>query len=514
MIGIPDHSKAGGKYYKSPIQIIADAKNSLNDSSLTASKTKDRLNRSNHDEILSKINSNMTSLASMRVVGRLNQRSNPQQMDEGPEEETGANRNFVIRQTRKMSQDSRETKAADFKEDQIDETPKLHTQQAMMNSSNTSFKIKKSKVVLERKAKTSEEKARSVARTGTLVKGRTNTITSEQNIVMKKPRPQSSNVTGQLGSAALLQEEEKTSVKTDQVSEVGSLSNPTNIVNNIAITCATAIDVKINEEDKIGEGAYGTVHKALNRKTGAFIAVKIIKITGDLEKSTVDFKSLNREIDILQQLSHPHIVHYFGFKQDGDSISIYMELMSGGSIAHRLKQYGRLEEPVIRKFSLQILAGLQFLHSKGVIHRDLKGANILCDNYGSVKLADFGASHYIINQPLLNVSTSDICKSMKGSLYWMAPEVLNQRIHGRRVDIWSFGCTIIEMATGTHPWPSCETFTEFITMVNKQKTPPIPEHLSENAKDFLAKCLQFDPKKRPMAIDLINHPFMMEESTV
>lgn len=93
----------------------------------------------------------------------------------------------------------------------------------------------------------------------------------------------------------------------------------------------------------------------------------------------------------------------------------------------------------------------------------------------------------------------------------MAPEMLNQQRHGKKVDIWSFGCTVIEMASGAHPWPKCETFTDFITLVNKLKRPPIPEHLTPQLKDFLEQCFTWDPHTRPKAVDLISHPFIMEE---
>lgn len=90
----------------------------------------------------------------------------------------------------------------------------------------------------------------------------------------------------------------------------------------------------------------------------------------------------------------------------------------------------------------------------------------------------------------------------------MAPEVLNQNNHGKSVDIWSLGCSIIEMASGVHPWEKCSTFTEFLTMVAKLRCPPIPDHLSPEAKDFLQLCLRWNPKERPAASNLLLHPFV------
>ena len=178
-------------------------------------------------------------------------------------------------------------------------------------------------------------------------------------------------------------------------------------------------------------------------------------------------------------MSHPKIVKYIGCQYGENFINIYLEYMSGqtvyliyiikgGSIANRLKQYGKFPETIIKKFVAQVLQGLTYLHNIGVVHRDLKvknttpshlkyfqGGNILSDEKGNVKLADFGASRIIEIIPHQNLVESDMCSSLKGSLYWMAPEILLQQLHGRRIDVWSLGCTIIEMATATHPWYFC-----------------------------------------------------------
>ena len=143
------------------------------------------------------------------------------------------------------------------------------------------------------------------------------------------------------------------------------------------------------------------------------------------------------------------------------------------------------------------MLGLEYLHSKGVVHSDLKGANVLFDSEGNVKLADFGASKFIPNLPAVSASASEMCNSVKGSFYWMAPEMLMEKGHGRKIDIWSLGCIMIEMATASHPWPYVKTFPDLIVAISKQETPPIPEHLSATAKDFVMQCLQYDKKLRP-----------------
>jgi serine/threonine protein kinase len=139
------------------------------------------------------------------------------------------------------------------------------------------------------------------------------------------------------------------------------------------------------------------------------------------------------------------------------------------------------------------------------MHRDIKGANILVDNKGCIKLADFGASKKVVK-----LATISEAKSMKGTPYWMAPEVIRQTGHNWQADMWSVGCTVIEMATGKPPWS--QQFQEVAALFHIGTTkshPPIPEHLSHQGKDFLLKCLQREPTLRPSATELLKHPFVL-----
>jgi len=151
------------------------------------------------------------------------------------------------------------------------------------------------------------------------------------------------------------------------------------------------------------------------------------------------------------------------------------------------------------------------LHGKGIAHRDVKGGNILTDKEGNCKLADFGAAKTLFNiTDYSSLTNSEVCNSIKGSLYWMAPELLRTEKHGRKIDVWSLGCTIIEMATASHPWPDVRSFPELLLAVKSQKCPPIPEELSDKAKDFIRSCCQYDKKARPKVKDLLKHPFLNE----
>ncbi|KAF3781330.1 Mitogen-activated protein kinase kinase kinase YODA [Nymphaea thermarum] len=223
----------------------------------------------------------------------------------------------------------------------------------------------------------------------------------------------------------------------------------------------------------IGSGTYGRVYFALNRavclsldsQTGATCAMKEVTLIPDDPKSSECIKQL---------------------EQVDDSFYIYIQYFPRGSIIKVIQEWGgALPEQVVRSFTRHILSGLAYLHRENVVHRDIKGANLLVDTDGVVKLADFGVAKPLKGEILP--------QSMKGSPYWMAPEpslaqVLMQKETGYdlAVDIWSLGCTIIEMVTGKPPW----------------------DNLSSEGKDFLRRCLQVHPTDRATAVELLGHSFV------
>merc|ERR1711865_990996 len=142
-------------------------------------------------------------------------------------------------------------------------------------------------------------------------------------------------------------------------------------------------------------------------------------------------------------------------------------------------------EDACRAYTKQILHGLAYLHAHQIMHRDIKGANILVSNTGIIKLADFGAS-----KKITEMLTQYDCKSLKGTPYWMAPEVIMQAGHGRSADIWSVGATIVEMLTGKPPY---------------SEPPTLPAHISEECLSLLMLCFQRNPKDRPTAKALRRH---------
>jgi serine/threonine protein kinase len=184
-----------------------------------------------------------------------------------------------------------------------------------------------------------------------------------------------------------------------------------------------------------------------------------------------------------------------------------------GNIPHIISKFGPLPEKTIKRYGKQILEGLNYLHENNVIHKDLKGANILVDSDGTAKLADFGCSTQL-EMTLKTVGDKQGDNPLKGSIPWMAPEVIKATNHGRRSDIWSFGCTILEMATGKIPWHQYN-FDNPAALVVKialsDEIPLVPDTLSEDLQKLIGLCFNKDPNKRPYTSELLFHPFFMEK---
>ncbi|KAM3378175.1 mitogen-activated protein kinase kinase kinase ANP1 [Capsicum galapagoense] len=274
---------------------------------------------------------------------------------------------------------------------------------------------------------------------------------------------------------------------------------------------AAAVPIRWRKGEMIGCGAFGQVYMGMNLDSGELLAVKQVMIASNRaskEKAQSHVKELEEEVKLLKNLSHPHIVRYLGIVREEDTLNILLEFVPGGSISSLLSKFGSFPEPVIRTYTKQLLLGLDYLHKNGIMHRDIKGANILVDNKGSIKLADFGASKKVVE-----LATVSGAKSMKGTPYWMAPEVIRQTGHSFSADIWSVGCTVIEMTTGKPPWSQQYQEVAALFYIGTTKAhPPIPEHVSVEAKDFLLKCLQKEPELRPSASELLQHPFVTGEA--
>ncbi|KAL8737387.1 MAG: hypothetical protein Q9181_001724 [Wetmoreana brouardii] len=248
--------------------------------------------------------------------------------------------------------------------------------------------------------------------------------------------------------------------------------------------------------DSLGKGAFGTVFRALNMGTGETVAVKQVKLA-DLPKS--ELRVITLEIDLLKNLDHPNIVKYHGFVKSAESLNIILEYCENGSLHSISKNFGKFPENLVGLYMSQVLHGLLYLHEQGVIHRDIKGANILTTKQGLVKLADFGVA---------TRTTTLHESSVVGTPYWMAPEVIELSGATTASDIWSLGCTVIELLDGKPPYHKLQPMHALFRIVNDDH-PPLPEGASPVVRDFLMQCFQKDPNLRVSARKLLKHPWIV-----
>ncbi|KAI9717479.1 MAG: hypothetical protein M1828_007179 [Chrysothrix sp. TS-e1954] len=247
--------------------------------------------------------------------------------------------------------------------------------------------------------------------------------------------------------------------------------------------------------DSLGKGAFGSVFRGLNLETGETVAIKQIKLA-DIPNS--ELRVIMMEIDLLKELHHPNIVKYQGFVKTPESLCIVLEYCENGSLHSICKNFGKFPENLVALYMAQVLHGLIYLHEQGVIHRDIKGANILTTKEGLVKLADFGVATKV---------TGPSEASVVGTPYWMAPEVVELSGATTASDIWSLGCTVIELLDGKPPFHKLDPMPALFRIVNDDH-PPLPESISSTVQDFLMQCFQKDPNLRVSARKLLKHPWI------
>ena len=269
----------------------------------------------------------------------------------------------------------------------------------------------------------------------------------------------------------------------------------------------------------LGRGTYGAVYLGL-LPDGSFHAVKTVELGGKTGGITAkQLVSLSREITMMKRLRHRNLCTFKGvfYSVDDGSINMFMEYIGGGSLTSIVKKFKPLPPQVIRSWTKQLLTGLLYLHTQRVIHRDIKGENILIDTSceiskeAQVKLVDFGAAKRLTDA----VAQS---RTVIGTPYWMAPEVVDLTGEGNgysyKADVWSVGCTVAEMITGKPPWPAKANIPAAILMIAQcqgcpAEMPREAEGASLGCIDFMSKCFVRDPSERPTVEELLEHPWIL-----
>jgi hypothetical protein len=321
-------------------------------------------------------------------------------------------------------------------------------------------------------------------------------------------------------------------------SELRSPSTPfhatgssTSIGSNMPSLNSTAKRVQWRRMATLGKGSFGTVYEGITND-GRIMAVKVQGLPMDETEESPEVRALMQEINLMRQLCHKNIVAYYGCQTTGpgedpadmgysdhQKMEIFLEFCSGGSLTTIRKRYdpvgGRLSMTLSRSYTKQILEGLQYLHQRGVMHRDIKGDNVLISATGEAKLADFGCSKRVGTMTVAAAPSGNdaaLYQTMVGTPLFMAPEMMSESGEGYNngADIWSVGCLLIELMGGK-PWlVSGNNLFQVMYQISQSKDMPtgIPKDTPPQLMHFFTRCFERDPAKRASAAELLEHPWI------
>ncbi|KAF9098394.1 signal transducing kinase of the PAK [Mortierella sp. AM989] len=306
-----------------------------------------------------------------------------------------------------------------------------------------------------------------------------------------KPSPASTSGNGTSGPKLREKKADKDAVSSQEV------------IRRLKAICTDADPTKLYRSlVKIGQGASGGVYTAYQNGTNLSVAIKQMNLEQQPKKDLI----IN-EILVMKESSHKNIVNYIdSFLHRGD-LWVVMEYMEGGSLTEVVTT-NEMADPQIGAVCRETLLGLEHLHSKGVIHRDIKSDNVLLALNGDIKLTDFGFCAQL-------KESQGKRTTMVGTPYWMAPEVVTRKEYGPKVDIWSLGIMAIEMLEGEPPYLN-ENPLRALYLIATNGTPSLqnPDKVSTDFTDFLQQSLEVDPEKRPTATELLRHPFITKAHSV
>jgi len=277
---------------------------------------------------------------------------------------------------------------------------------------------------------------------------------------------------------------------------------PSRIVDSV-----DSLNGKYDIEDTLGAGV-SVVKKAVHKYTKKAYACKYLQ--KQVKGQNIPRSSLDNEIEILKTISHPNIVQLFETMEDPNTIYLIMELVKGSDLFDISDVLGTLRPASVAALLTPLLTALSYLHSRGVVHHDIKPENIIVDySQNTLKLTDFGSSKF---------SSNSHAGAYGGTLNYMAPEVLlNMRgarnVCDKAVDVWSIGVLTYLLISGVHPFDSGKSHENILNRIIAGKfdfKQPVWEKVPKECKDFIKRCLVVDPKKRATVSDLLKHTWIIK----
>lgn len=239
------------------------------------------------------------------------------------------------------------------------------------------------------------------------------------------------------------------------------------------------------------------------------------------------------EVDLLKSLTHPCVVHYYGFAIEDNHLCILLEFVAGGSLVSLQKKFGAFQESVVRIYTTQALQGLEYLHDKGVVHGDIKPGNFLVTDKGRVKLSDFGTGRIVSSaasnsqrnggrKTILQKEESLAPTTLTGTPAYMSPEMVRTNKSTFASDIWALGGTVMELFTGQAPWQELGLEHNAMGLVfqigTRNEAPSMSKVVEKGGSEafihFLNCCFTLNPEERPTATDMLSHPFISPDSAV
>eukprot|EP01080_Neovahlkampfia_damariscottae_P001607 gene1607-12732_t len=255
---------------------------------------------------------------------------------------------------------------------------------------------------------------------------------------------------------------------------------------------------KLTESNKLGEGGFGAVYELLTG-TGKMVAVKEMSV----DRSDKDALEETMSELVLKDLKHENILEYLGLYEGFSKIYLFTEKCSNGSLQSLIKKQGGLLLPVLQTYAIQILKGMNYLHEKKIIHRDIKPGNLLLDNNFTIKIADFGLA-------LAKNEDENSGGGVQGTPLYMSPELIKEGQYSVASDVWAFGLTIMEMYTASIPRLDeikGLTGVKVFEQLSNNK-PNLPKNLPNELDEFLKLCFAWNPEDRANTVELLQHPFL------